>query len=59
MTENGWLTPEDRADVERLVERKLKKHGGGTRPENRDLSKAQIPCLTTLLGNRFSASLPR
>ena len=24
----GWLTPADRADVEKLLDRKLKKHGG-------------------------------
>jgi hypothetical protein len=28
LVENGWLTPQDRADVERLLERKLKKHAG-------------------------------
>jgi len=31
MVQKGWLTPEDRADVQRLVERKLKKHGGNVR----------------------------
>jgi serine/threonine-protein kinase len=28
LVERGWLTPEDRGDVERLLERKLKKHAG-------------------------------
>jgi serine/threonine protein kinase len=28
LAERGWVSPEDRADVERLVERKLKKHSG-------------------------------
>jgi tetratricopeptide (TPR) repeat protein/tRNA A-37 threonylcarbamoyl transferase component Bud32 len=28
LVERGWLTPEDRADVDKLVARKLKKHGG-------------------------------
>jgi hypothetical protein len=28
LVRRGWLTPEDRADVERLLERKLKKHRG-------------------------------
>ena len=28
LVERGWLTPEERADVEKLLERKLKKHGG-------------------------------
>jgi tetratricopeptide (TPR) repeat protein len=27
----GWLSPDDRCEVERLVERKLKKHGGDVR----------------------------
>src|SRR5262249_31840262 len=31
MVQQGWLTPEDRADVERLLERKLKKHAGNAR----------------------------
>src|SRR5438132_10334831 len=31
MVQKGWLSAEDRADVERLVERKLKKHGGNVR----------------------------
>jgi serine/threonine-protein kinase len=28
LVQRGWLTPQDRDDVERLLERKLKKHGG-------------------------------
>jgi serine/threonine-protein kinase len=28
LVERGWLTPEDRRDIERLLERKLKKHSG-------------------------------
>src|SRR5262245_47944301 len=28
LEQRGWLSGADRADVERLVERKLKKHGG-------------------------------
>jgi serine/threonine protein kinase len=31
LAERGWLLPEDRADLERLLERKLKKHGGDAR----------------------------
>ncbi|HEV3311111.1 MAG TPA: hypothetical protein VG815_11410 [Chloroflexota bacterium] len=31
MVQRGWLTPEDRVDVQRLVERKLKKHAGNVR----------------------------
>jgi serine/threonine protein kinase len=28
LVERGWLTPDERADVDRLLERKLRKHGG-------------------------------
>jgi serine/threonine-protein kinase len=28
LVEQGWLAPDDRADVSKLLERKLKKHGG-------------------------------
>jgi hypothetical protein len=28
LVERGWITAEDRRDVDRLLERKLKKHGG-------------------------------
>jgi serine/threonine-protein kinase len=31
LVERGWLTPGDRADVERLLERKLQKHRGDAR----------------------------
>jgi hypothetical protein len=28
LVRQGWLTAEDRADVDKLLDRKLKKHGG-------------------------------
>ena len=31
LIERGCITPSDRADVEKLVERKLRRHGGNTR----------------------------
>jgi hypothetical protein len=31
LVERGWLTPSDRADVEKLLERKLRKHQGDAR----------------------------
>ncbi|MBI1916012.1 MAG: PAS domain-containing protein [Planctomycetes bacterium] len=31
LVEKGWITTEDKADIQRLVERKLKKHGGDAR----------------------------
>ena len=33
LVERGWITPADRDDVERLVQRKLKKHGGDPRDQ--------------------------
>src|SRR5262245_20660695 len=31
LIERGWMTDDERQDVERLVERKLRKHGGDAR----------------------------
>jgi serine/threonine-protein kinase len=31
LLERGWITPEDRADIDRVVARKLKKHSGDAR----------------------------
>ena len=31
LVERGWIAPNDRADVEKLVERKLRRHGGDVR----------------------------
>jgi tetratricopeptide (TPR) repeat protein/peroxiredoxin/tRNA A-37 threonylcarbamoyl transferase component Bud32 len=31
LVQRGWITPEDRADVERILERKLKRHAGDAR----------------------------
>jgi serine/threonine protein kinase len=31
LVQHGWLTPEDQADIGRLLDRKLKKHGGNAR----------------------------
>ena len=31
LAERGWLTPEERADIQRLLERKLQKHAGDAR----------------------------
>src|SRR5436309_1085741 len=50
LVERGWLTPRDREDVERLLERKLRKHAGdahaglaeATRPETRQ-ALADVP----------------
>jgi hypothetical protein len=30
LVERGWLTPEEKGHVEFLLERKLKRHGGGS-----------------------------
>jgi PAS domain S-box-containing protein len=38
LIELGWITPGDKADVERLLERKLKKHGGNPKAGLRDVA---------------------
>jgi serine/threonine-protein kinase len=38
LLERGWLSPDDRGDVERLVERKLKRHGGNVRASLAELT---------------------
>jgi tetratricopeptide (TPR) repeat protein/tRNA A-37 threonylcarbamoyl transferase component Bud32 len=40
LIELGWLTPDDRADVERLLDRKLKKHGGDVQASLADAAGA-------------------
>jgi serine/threonine protein kinase len=37
LVERGWLTPEDRADVDRFVDRRLARHGGDVRASVADL----------------------
>jgi serine/threonine-protein kinase len=46
LVELGWLTPADRADVERLLDRKLKRHGGDARA---GLAEAAAPDLRAIL----------
>jgi tetratricopeptide (TPR) repeat protein len=38
LAERGWLSADDRAEVQRLVERKLKRHGGDARAGLADLT---------------------
>jgi serine/threonine-protein kinase len=42
LAERGWLTSEDVADVERLLERKLKKHQGNVRASMAGLTLPQV-----------------
>jgi serine/threonine-protein kinase len=42
LVERGWLTPTDRADVERVLDRKLKKHGGDARAGLAEVSSDQF-----------------
>jgi serine/threonine-protein kinase len=49
LVERGWLTPEDRTDVDRLLERKLKKHGGD--------AHASLAAATTPEARRLLAGL--
>src|SRR5262249_59228085 len=49
LVERGWLTAHDRADVERWLERKLKKHGDDARASLADAVKGKArQVLTTL-----------
>jgi serine/threonine-protein kinase len=48
LLERGWLTPSDRADVEKLLERKLKTHNGDTRASLAEV--ATDPVKRTLAG---------
>src|SRR5437867_2691306 len=38
LLERGWITAADRADVDRLVERKLRKHGGDVKASLAELT---------------------
>jgi hypothetical protein len=40
LIDQGWLTPDDRADVERLLDRKRKKHGGDVQASLADAAGA-------------------
>jgi tetratricopeptide (TPR) repeat protein/tRNA A-37 threonylcarbamoyl transferase component Bud32 len=42
LVERGWLTAEDRADVEKLVRRKLRRHGGDARAGLAEVTTDQI-----------------
>ncbi len=42
LVERGWLTPADRADVERFLDRKLKKHNGDVQAGLAEVSTAGV-----------------
>src|SRR5262249_59950467 len=42
LVERGWLGPEDRADVSKLLQRKLRKHGGDAQPSMVALTTSQV-----------------
>jgi serine/threonine-protein kinase len=46
LIDQGWLTPQDRADVDRLLERKLRKHDGDARAS---LVEMTVPSLRQTL----------
>src|SRR5262245_37372450 len=46
----GWLTDDDRREVERLLERKLKKHGGDARRSLAGLADGGVRDLVRSLG---------
>ncbi len=42
LVERGWLTATDRMDVEKLLDRKLKKHGGDARASLAEVTTDQV-----------------
>jgi PAS domain S-box-containing protein len=63
LIEQGWLTPDDRADVERLLDRKLKKHGGDvqaslTEVANADARHALATMVNADVRDSIAAILP-
>src|SRR4051794_40472275 len=42
LAERSWLSPSDRLDVERLIARKLKRHGGDARASLAELTGAAV-----------------
>jgi PAS domain S-box-containing protein len=44
LVQRGWLTPEDRADVERLLHRKLRKHGDARASLDAVRAEADVVC---------------
>ena len=57
LIELGWITPTDRADVERLLERKLKKYGGDARVGLADVSDHIKRSLASLQDDDIQRSL--
>src|SRR5262249_15118379 len=53
LVERGWLTPQDRSDVERLLERTWRKDNGGHRPSLAAAADAEVR--RTLAGLQDSA----
>src|SRR5947209_5348807 len=58
LVERAWLTPEDKKEVERAVERHLRRHGGdcgpASRPQRTTASAARWwGCPTKTCGNRW------
>jgi serine/threonine-protein kinase len=54
LVEQGWLTPEDRTDVEKLLLRKVKKHGGDM---HASLAEAAAASLAGVKDSEVQASL--
>jgi eukaryotic-like serine/threonine-protein kinase len=57
LIELGWITPTDRADVERLLERKLKKYGGDARVGLADIGDHIKRSLASLQDDDIQRSL--
>src|SRR5262245_19643286 len=42
LVEQGWLTPSNRVDVEKILQRKLAKHGGDARMSLTEIANPQV-----------------
>jgi serine/threonine-protein kinase len=51
LVERGWLSAEDRADVEKLLARKLSKHGGDARPALAEVTSDHVRRTLTLVSD--------
>jgi serine/threonine protein kinase/Flp pilus assembly protein TadD len=63
LQERGWITAEDRADVEKLLERKLRKHGGDAQAGLADAADDRVRSLIAVAEDdavrRSLVGLPR
>lgn len=63
LIERGWLTPQDGADVEKLLQRKLQKHGGSSQASLAEITDAKVRNTLAVINDgdvqRSLAGLPK